>query len=195
MRALLCLFFVLLSACGGGGGDSTTPTAVAVAVYGDSLSSGYVSNTRLSPTPVERLTEYSAGVINAVDYSHNGMTAPEVKITGTETVVLLRLGYADAVKGVQDTTHAEAMEAIVLTLINSGRKPVIVGVLAAPDEFDAKAQRFDVIQRNIAMRHWLQFIDVRSLGKVSMGDPIHPDRAGSDRVSLFIAQELVKGLK
>jgi len=193
VRALLCLFFVLLSACGGGGGDDTKP--IAVAVYGDSLSSGYVSNTRLSPTPVERLTEYSAGAIKAVDYSRDGMTAPEVKIAGNEAMVLLRMGYADAVKGVDESAHTDAMESLIRSLIASGRTPVIAGVLTAPDEHDAAAKRLDDIQRGLASRHGLQFIDVRSLGKVSMGDPIHPDRAGSDRVSLFIAQELVKGLK
>lgn len=192
MRALLCLFFVLLSACGGGG-DSTSPTAVAV--YGDSLSSGYVSNTRLSPTPVERLTEYSAGAIKAADYSRDGMTAPEVKIAGNEAVVLLRMGYADAVKGVDESAHTDAMESLIRSLLASGRTPVIAGVLTAPDEHDAAAQRLDNVQHGLASRYGLQFIDVRSLGKVSMGDPIHPDRAGSDRVSLFIAQELVKGLK
>lgn len=193
MRALLCLFFVLLSACGGGGGDDTKP--IAVAVYGDSLSSGYVSNTLLSPTPVERLTEYSAGAIKAVDYSRDGMTAPEAKIAGNEAVVLLRMGYADAVKGVDESAHKDAMESLILSLLASGRTPVIAGVLTAPDEHDAAAQRLDNVQRGLASRHGLQFIDVRSLGKVSMGDPIHPDRAGSDRVSMFIAQELVKGLK
>lgn len=191
MRALLYLFFVLLSACGGG--DDTKP--IAVAVYGDSLSSGYVSNTRLSPTPVERLTEYSAGAIKAVDYSRDGMTAPEVKIAGNEAVVLLRMGYADAVKGVDESAHTDAMESLIRSLLASGRTPVIAGVLTAPDEYDPAAKRLDDIQRELAHRRNLQFIDVRSLGRVSMGDQIHPDRAGSDRVSLFIAQELVKGLK
>lgn len=192
MRALLCLLFVLLSACGGGG-EPTTPTAVAV--YGDSLSSGYVGNTRLSPTPVERLTEYGGGAFIAVDYSRNGMTAPEVKIAGNEPVALLRLGYADAVKGVAESAHAAAMELLIDSLLASGRTPVIVGVLTAPDEHDAAAKRLDNIQRELASRYRLQFIDVRSLGRVTMGDPIHPDRAGSDKVSLFIAQELLIGMK
>lgn len=191
MRALLYLFFVLLSACGGG--DDTKP--IAVAVYGDSLSSGYVSNTRLSPTPVERLTEYSAGAIKAVDYSRDGMTAPEVKIAGNEAVVLLRMGYADAVKGVDESAHTDAMESLIRSLLASGRTPVIAGVLTAPDEYDPAAKRLDDIQRELAHRRNLQFIDVRSLGRVTMGDQIHPDRAGSDKVSMFIAQELARHLK
>jgi hypothetical protein len=28
-----------------------------------------------------------------------------------------------------------------------------------------------------------------------MGDPIHPDRAGSDKVSMFIAKEIARGMK
>ena len=123
------------------------------------------------------------------------MTAPEAKIAGNEAVVLLRMGYADAVKGVDESAHTDAMESLILSLLASGRTPVIAGVLTAPDEHDAAAQRLNNVQHGLASRYGLQFIDVRSLGKVSMGDPIHPDTAASDRVSMFIAQELEKGLK
>jgi hypothetical protein len=193
MRYLALLLFALLSACGGGGGGDTQP--VQIAVYGDSLSSGYVGSTRLSPTPVERLTEYSDGAFKAVDYSRSGMTAPETKLAGQEPVVVLRLGYADAVLGVTDADHAKAIEALVAQAEGSGRRVVIVGVLMAPDEYDARAQQFNAIQRSIAQRHGLQFVDVRSLGRVTMGDPIHPDRAGSDKVSMFIAKEIARGMK
>lgn len=191
MRSLALLLLALLSACGGGGDHQPVP----VAVYGDSLSTGYVADTRLSPTPVERLTEYSAGAIKAIDYAVSGITAPEVSIASGEPVVLLRLGYADALKGVPEDAHAQAMESIVAQLKQSGRRPVIVGVLVAPPEYDEAAQRLDTVQRGIAQRYGLQFIDVRALGRVTMGDPIHPDRAGSDKVSMFIAQELVRGMK
>lgn len=188
--ALLCL--ALLCACGGGGGDQTP---VPVAIYGDSLSSGYLADTRLSPTPVERLTEYAGGAIKAVDYSVSGLTASETSIKGGEPVVLLRLGYADAILGVPEEMHRQGMERLVTQLKQDGKRVVIAGVLMAPDPYDTAAQRNDAIQRNIAQRHGLQFIDVRSLGRVTMGDPVHPDRAGSDRVSLFIAQELVRGMR
>ena len=194
MRLLALLCLALLSACGGGGADA--PSApVPVAVYGDSLSSGYLADTRLSPTPVERLTEYSGGAIKAIDYSVSGLTASEASIKGGEPVVLLRLGYADAIMGVPDELHQQGMERLIAQLKQDGRRPVIAGVLTAPEEYDAAAQRLDAIQRSIAQRHGLQFIDVRSLGRVTMGDPVHPDRSGSDRVSLFIAQELVRGMK
>lgn len=188
--ALLCL--ALLCACGGGGGDKTP---VPVAIYGDSLSSGYLADTRLSPTPVERLTEYAGGAIKAVDYSVSGLTASETSIKGGEPVVLLRLGYADAILGVPEELHQQGMERLVTQLKQDGKRVVIAGVLMAPDPYDTAAQRNDAIQRNIAQRNGLQFIDVRSLGRVTMGDPVHPDRAGSDRVSLFIAQELVRGMR
>lgn len=193
MLYLALLLFALLSACGGGGGGDPQP--IQIAVYGDSLSSGYVGNTRLSPTPVERLTEYGEGAFRAVDYSRSGMTAPETKLAGQEPVVVLRLGYADAVLGVTDADHTKAIEALVSQAEGSGRRVVIVGVLMAPDEYDAQGQRFDSIQRSIAQRHGLQFVDVRSLGRVTMGDPIHPDRAGSDKVSMFIAKEIARGMK
>lgn len=193
MRIIYALLLALLTACGGGGGWSPQP--VQIAVYGDSLSSGYVGNTRLSPTPVERLTEYGEGAFRAVDYARSGMTAPETKLTGSEPIVVLRLGYADAILGMTEADHAKAMEALVAQAEGSGRRVVIVGVLMAPDEYDAQGQRFDAIQRGIAQRNGLQFIDVRSLGRVSMGDPLHPDRAGSDKVSMFIAKEIARGMK
>lgn len=193
MRLLALLLLALLSACGGGGGGEPQP--VNIAVYGDSLSTGYLADTRLSPTPVERLTEYGAGAFKAVDYSRSGMTAPEAKLAGQESTVVFRLGYADAILGVSEADHTKAIEALVKQATGEGRRVVLVGVLTAPDEHDAAARRLDAIQRDIAKRHGLQFIDVRSLGRVTMGDPIHPDRAGSDRVSLFIAQELNRGMR
>lgn len=193
MRFVFLIFAFLLTACGGGGEDSNSTT---VAVYGDSLSSGFYAGGRLSPTPVQRLEEYGGGAFVVVDKSKSGMTAPELPvINGSENVVLLRLGYADAVLGVSEKDHAAAMQKAVDDVLAIGHVPVIVGLLQPPEEYETAARSLDRVQREISDKTGVAFIDVWSLGRVSLADQIHPDRSGSDKATLAIARQLVLILK
>ena len=84
-----------------------------------------------------------------MDYSRNGMTAPEVKIAGNEPLRCCCHRGTQMQSMACRICHAAAMELLIDSLLASGRTPVIVGVLTAPDEHDAAAKRLDNIQREL----------------------------------------------
>jgi hypothetical protein len=181
----------ILTACGGGGGSGDGP-APAVAIYGDSLTTGEYTGGQHSPTPAQRIAEYSGHPVAA--YAVQGLVAPAVQsVAGQgEPVVLFRLGYADAVLGVPAEDTRAAMERLVSDVRSTGRRAVIVGVLAAPEPYTAAAAANNATMRGIATSNGLQFIDVQAVGPVALIDNIHPTQAAADAVALFIAKEIVK---
>lgn len=187
MKFITLVLAFALTACGGGGSDAQDT----IAIYGDSLTTGFINGQHLSPSPAERLAEYTGA--RAVSHAVNSRPAGDnVYTPGPENIVLLRVGYVDALLPTPTPVHA--FSASMQRLIDSaaGKRVVIVGVTQPPEQYAASAQVIDAALRDVAARNGLQFIDVWSVGRVSFGDPIHPDRAGSDKLTAFIAKELNK---
>ena len=192
IQILIVGVVVLLVACGGGGPNKPSPIHEpdVVVFLGDSLTNGgFYDNKKMDVSPVERMTQFANGRWVGLNLAVDGMRCVEhPKPPKDAYAYVFRFGMADHVKGSTfDEVHTH-LRASVKALKEEGKTVYIVGIIRVPDPIrDEELDRWDAEQQAIALELDAVFIDVRSMGQVSMNDDIHPDQAGSDTVSSVIA--------
>lgn len=194
--AVFTLCFVA-AACGGGSHNSTTPTTPAppkvVAFLGDSLTNGgFYAGASLEVRPVERMTSYAEGRWVGLNLAADGMRCVEhPKPPEDAYAYVFRFGMADQVKGSKREDVNACLRSSVKALKDAGKTVYVVGVINVQDPAqNSVLALWDADQKAIAESLNAFFIDVRSLGHISMNDDIHPDQAGSDKTSRLIADSI-----
>lgn len=199
LRFVIGMALVLTAiSCGGGGSKTpidTKPKEIGVVAFlGDSLTNGgFYGGQRLAVSPVDRMTAYAAGRWTGLNMAVDGMQCVNHPAPPLDAhAYVFRFGMADQVKGsVREVVNACLNDA-VKALKEAGKTVYLVGVIHVPDPAqNAILAQWDADQKAIAKALDVVFIDVRALGQVSMNDDIHPDQAGSDRISRLIADTIL----
>lgn len=211
-----------LAACGGGAapvgyvGASRRPALVAC--IGDSLFSGgiHLSPTGdqagwLSPRPVLLLRQQLG--VDCIDYSRGGFGARAL-LSSWETdllvepsnCVVLRLGGADAIGGVEPSEFKGDLAELVRLALAAGRRVVLPGLpwmarrpawqdpigmtQAVFVDRAARAAAIDSAVREVALDAGVPFVDIRSLpfqGAEDLADAVHLAQPYANRCIAAIA--------
>lgn len=221
--ALSALLGLLLAACGGGGavqGERVPPVGpVTVEFFGDSLTWGAVDmgsniTSRLPVPPVRRAQELLGPDWYCVDMSLPGAIAAEV-LAGTAflpagpfaahvraspaSVVVLRLGGADAIRGTPVADFERDLTELVRLAQAAGQRVLLVGVIRLhlwrdlTDAHLAAVDAMDAAVRRVATATGAGFADVRSVPVTfpdDLADTVHPGQAWSDRMVAVIVDQI-----
>ena len=209
-RCWLCaLLAALCAGCGGG----ETPHADAPRViewYGDSLTFGSIAGlsgelTRLAVPPVRRAQELLGDTALCVDLSLPGATvrdalegvammpfgpfAEHVAATPA-TVLVIRYGGADAIRGTPLADFERDLAAMVRLAQAAGKRVLLVGVIATTSGI---TDAFDLAVERTADATGAGFVDVRAVPVTlpdDLADAVHPAQAWSDRITAAIVRHL-----
>ena len=229
LSVLLSVFFIV--SCGGGS-ETVQSTSVLtppistvpllVAHLGDSLTWGSrhleptdpVNNPanelqRISPTPVEMVTQFSSGKLTGTDYGYPGastvvMLAGKDK-RGNETVQMpfapfdtlvktdnakvyvMRYGGADFLAGIAFETFKSNMVYMVDAALSYNKQVIIVGIIPFPS--GSASQQLEVDKwcdylKQLALNKNLTYVDVRSLPWTTADfDEVHPTLEYAKRIA------------
>ena len=206
-----CWFCTLLAAlCAGCGGGDAAQAPRVVEFYGDSLTFGSIAGpsgelTRLAVPPVRRAQEWLGDTALCVDLSLPGATvadalagaammpfgrfADHVKTTRA-SVLVVRYGGADAVRGTPLPDFERDLSAMVNLAQAAGKAVLLVGVIATPG---GATDAYDLAVERTADAHGAGFVDVRSVPFAlpdDLADGVHPAQAWSDRITAAIVRHL-----
>ena len=203
-RRWLCALLAAL--CAGCGGGEAVPW---IEFYGDSLTFGAIEGppgaiTRLAVPPVRRAQQMLGCGAACVDLSLPGATvrdaldgvammpfgpfAEHVAATPA-TVLVIRYGGADAIRGTPLADFERDLAAMVRLAQAAGKRVLLVGVIATTSGI---TDAFDLAVERTADAWGTGFVDVRAVP----GDPdetadgTHPAQAWSDRITAAIVQHL-----
>jgi len=212
-RCWLCgLLAVLCAGCGGGSPAEppAAPAARVIEFYGDSLTFGSIAGpagtlTRLAVPPVRRAQELLGASALCVDLSLPGATVADALAgvammpfgrfadhvaTTQASVLVIRYGGADAVRGTPLAAFERDLGAMVALAQTAGKTVWLVGVIATPT---GVTDDYDLIVERTADAHGAGFVDVRSVAVTfpdDLADDVHPAQAWSDRMTGLIAKSL-----
>jgi acyl-CoA thioesterase-1 len=199
-----------LCGCGGGEGAPAAPAPRVIAFYGDSLTFGSINGpagtlTRLAVPPVRRAQDLLGDGALCVDLSLPGATvadalagaammpfgrfADHVKTTRA-SVLVVRYGGADAVRGTPLPDFERDLSAMVNLAQAAGKTVLLVGVIATPG---GATDAYDLAVERTADALGLGFVDVRSVPFAlpdDLADGVHPAQAWSDRITAAIVRHL-----
>ena len=204
-RCWLC--GLLAALCAGCGGGDAVPV---VEFYGDSLTFGSIEGpagalTRLDVPPVRRAQELLGDAAVCVDMSLPGATvrdaldgvammpfgrfAEHVAATSA-SVMVIRYGGADAVRGTPLADFERGLAAMVGLAKSVGKRVLLVGVIATTT---GVTDDYDLIVERVADAHGTDFVDVRAVPVAlpdDLADAVHPAQAWSDRITAAIVRHL-----
>lgn len=207
-RCWLCALLAAL--CAGCGGGDAPPALPVVEFYGDSLTFGSIEGpagelTRLAVPPVRRAQQQLEDAAVCVDLSLPGATVrdaldgvammpfgrfAEHVATTTASVLVVRYGGADALRGVAVADFERDLAELVRLAQAAHKRVLLVGVIATPtgatDDFDLAVER-------TADALGAGFVDVRAVPATlpdDLADAVHPAQAWSDRTTAAIVRHL-----
>ena len=207
-RCWLCA--MLASLCAGCGGGDAPPALPVVEFYGDSLTFGSIAGpagelTRLAVPPVRRAQQQLVDAAVCVDLSLPGATVrdaldgvammpfgrfAEHVATTTASVLVVRYGGADALRGTPLADFERDLAELVRLAQAAGKTVLLVGVIATTtgvtDDYDLAVER-------AADAFGTGFVDVRAVPFAlpdDLADDVHPAQAWSDRITALIAKSL-----
>ena len=207
-RCWLCALLAAL--CAGCGGGDAPPALPVVEFYGDSLTFGSIEGpagtvTRLAVPPVRRAQEQMEDAAVCVDLSLPGATVrdaldgvammpfgrfAEHVATTPASVLVVRYGGADAIRGTPLPDFERDLSALVTLAQAAGKTVWLVGVIATPtgvtDDFDLAVER-------TADAFGVGFVNVRAVPFAlpdDLADGVHPAQAWSDRITAAIVRHL-----
>jgi acyl-CoA thioesterase-1 len=191
-------------------GTISTNAPRVIAFYGDSLTFGNINGpagtlTRLAVPPVRRAQDLLGDGALCVDLSLPGATvadalagaammpfgrfADHVKTTRA-SVLVVRYGGADAVRGTPLPDFERDLSAMVNLAQAAGKTVLLVGVIATPG---GATDAYDLAVERTADALGLGFVDVRSVPFAlpdDLADGVHPAQAWSDRITAAIVRHL-----
>jgi len=203
---------LLAALCAGcGGGDTPPPRAPRVVeFYGDSLTFGSIAGpsgelTRLAVPPVRRAQELLGASALCVDLSLPGATVrdaldgvammpfgrfAEHVATTPASVLVVRYGGADALRGVPLAEFEQDLAELVRLAQAAHKRVLLVGVIATPT---GATDAFDLAVERTADALGAGFVDVRAVPFAlpdDLADGVHPAQAWSDRITAAIVRHL-----
>lgn len=233
---LLSVF--LIASCGGGGSESgsgsgsvqTTTVLIppvstnplVVAYLGDSLTWGsrHLESTdpignpanglqRISPTPVEMVTQFGGGKLTGIDYGYPGAStvvmlagkdkrgneivqmpfAPFDTLVSTDnaSVYMIRYGGADFLAGVPFEEFKTNMNYMVDKALGYNKQVIIVGIIPFPSgtsEQQIEVGKWCDYLKQLAANKNLTYVDVRSLSWTTADfDQVHPTLEYAKRIA------------
>ena len=205
----LILSAVCAALCGCGG-DGAPAAPALIEFYGDSLTFGSINGpagslTRLDVPPVRRAQELLGSAALCIDLSLPGATvadalagaammpfgrfADHVKTTRA-SVLVVRYGGADAVRGTPLPDFERDLSAMVNLAQAAGKTVLLVGVIATPG---GATDAYDLAVERTADALAAGFVDVRAVPYAlpdHLADGVHPAQAWSDRITASIVQHL-----
>lgn len=207
-RCWLCA--MLASLCAGCGGGDAPPALPVVEFYGDSLTFGSISGpagelTRLDVPPVRRAQELLVDAAVCVDLSLPGATVrdaldgvammpfgrfAEHVATTTATVLVVRYGGADALRGTPLADFERDLAELVRLAQAAGKTVLLVGVIATTT---GATDDYDLIVERTADATGTGFVDVRAVPVTlpdDLADAVHPAQAWSDRMTAAIVRAI-----
>ena len=209
----LILSAVCAALCGCGG-DGAPAAPALIEFYGDSLTFGSINGpagslTRLDVPPVRRAQELLGSAALCIDLSLPGATvadalagaammpfgrfADHVKTTRA-SVLVVRYGGADAVRGTPLPDFERDLSAMVNLAQAAGKTVLLVGVIATPG---GATDAYDLAVERTADALAAGFVDVRAVPYAlpdDLADGVHPAQAWSDRITASIVQHLQTNL-
>ncbi len=168
---------------------------VRILALGDSLFTGYgLENGQSYPARLEaalRARGINARIANAGvsgDTSGGGAQRLKFALDGQPqppAMVLISLGGNDMLRGLPPEQTRANLDAILSELHKRGIKPVLLGMLAAPNLGADYAQRFNPIYPALAKKHGAALVPfflqpLVEKPELVQGDRIHPTLAGID---------------
>lgn len=167
---------------------AAAPAAAAertIVVVGDSLSSGYGLGS--APSWVALLKErlgagaYGYKVVNASiagDTSTGGLSRlPQLLERFEPSIVIIELGGNDGLRGQPLDLLRENLSKMIELALQSGAKPLLLGIQIPPNYGPAYTERFDAVYGELAQRYDIAFVDF-----LMAGVALDPDRMQSDHV-------------
>ena len=207
-RCWLCA--MLASLCAGCGGGDAPPALPVVEFYGDSLTFGSIAGpagelTRLAVPPVRRAQQQLEDAAVCVDLSLPGATVADAlagvammpfgrfaeHVAATPaTVLVIRYGGADAIRGTPLADFERDLAAMVRLAQAAGKRVLLVGVIATTSGI---TDAFDLAVERTADATGAGFVDVRAVPVTlpdDLADAVHPAQAWSDRITAAIVRHL-----
>ena len=207
-RCWLCALLAAL--CAGCGGGDTPPALPVVEFYGDSLTFGSIEGpagelTRLAVPPVRRAQQQLEDAAVCVDLSLPGATVADAlagvammpfgrfaeHVAATPaTVLVIRYGGADAIRGTPLADFERDLAAMVRLAQAAGKRVLLVGVIATTSGI---TDAFDLAVERTADATGAGFVDVRAVPVTlpdDLADAVHPAQAWSDRITAAIVRHL-----
>ena len=207
-RCWLCALLAAL--CAGCGGGDAPPALPVVEFYGDSLTFGSIEGpagavARLAVPPVRRAQQQLDDAAVCVDLSLPGATVrdaldgvammpfgrfAEHVATTPASVLVVRYGGADALRGVPLAEFEQDLAELVRLAQAAHKRVLLVGVIAAPT---GATDAFDLAVERTADAWGTGFVDVRAVPATlpdDLADAVHPAQAWSDRITAAIVRHL-----
>ena len=208
-RCWLCGLLAALCAGCGGGSPAEPPAAPAPRViefFGDSLTFGSIEGpsgtlTRLAVPPVRRAQELLGTSALCVDLSLPGATVADALAgvammpfgrfaehvaTTTASVLVVRYGGADALRGTPLADFERDLAELVRLAQAAGKTVLLVGVIATTT---GATDDYDLIVERTADAFGTGLVDVRAVPVKlpdDLADAVHPAQAWSDRMTAAI---------
>ena len=209
-RCWLCALLAALCAGCGGGDDAPPPEPRVIEFYGDSLTFGSIEGpggelTRLAVPPVRRAQELLGDAALCVDLSLPGATVADALAgvammpfgrfaehvaTTPASVLVVRYGGADALRGVPLAEFEQDLAELVRLAQAAHKRVLLVGVIATPT---GATDAFDLAVERTADALGAGFVDVRAVPYAlpdDLADGVHPAQAWSDRITAAIVRHL-----
>ncbi|KQT48982.1 hypothetical protein ASG43_09125 [Aureimonas sp. Leaf454] len=172
----------------------TKAKPISIVAFGDSLTAGYrLDRSEAFPARLQQalkkrgydVTVLSAGISG--DTSDGGLARVARDVPKSADLVILELGANDILRGVPPTVTERNLDAILDRLKSNGSDVVLAGMIAPPGMGNAFSRSFNTIFERLAAKHgatlypfFLKGVAMRS--GYNLGDGIHPNAAGVDRI-------------
>lgn len=167
---------------------------ISIVAFGDSLTAGYrLDRNEAFPARLQQALKnrgYDVTVLNAGisgDTSGGGLARVSRDVPKSTDLVILELGANDILRGVPPVTTERNLDAILDRLKRNGSDVVLAGMIAPPGLGNAFSRSFNPIFERLAAKHgaalypfFLKGVAMRS--GYNLGDGIHPNAAGVDRI-------------
>ncbi|MFN4284270.1 MAG: arylesterase [Alphaproteobacteria bacterium] len=166
------------------------PGQISLLVLGDSLAAGYgLAASEAFPAQLERALKakgHNVKVINAGvsgDTTAGGRARLEWSLADAPQAVIVELGANDGLRGLEPTSTADNLDAILAALKSRGLPTLLAGMYAPPNLGAAYGKEFNAIYPRLAERHgallYPFFLDgVAAEAALNQGDGIHPNAKG-----------------
>ncbi len=171
-------------------GASASAGPIRLLVLGDSLAAGYgLAANEAFPAQLERALRakgHNVNVINAGvsgDTSAGGRARLDWSLADNPHAVIVELGANDGLRGLEPTSTADNLGAILKALKDRGKPTLLAGMYAPPNLGAAYGKEFNGLYARIAKEHGAAlypfFLDgVAAEAALNQADGIHPNAKG-----------------
>ena len=171
-------------------GASASAGPIRLLVLGDSLAAGYgLAANEAFPAQLERALRakgHNINVINAGvsgDTSAGGRARLDWSLADNPHAVIVELGANDGLRGLEPTSTADNLAAILKALKDRGKPTLLTGMYAPPNLGAAYGKEFNGLYARIATEHGAAlypfFLDgVAAEASLNQADGIHPNAKG-----------------